>query len=49
MDNNFDYLSEENVVTITIIVYHYQNSEEYQQSLINELMRKDIGISHLIR
>jgi len=44
MDNNFDYLSDENLVTI-IIVYHYQNNEEYQQSLLNELKRRNIDIN----
>ncbi|MFY1048223.1 hypothetical protein [Chryseobacterium sp. GP-SGM7] len=44
MSNEFSYLSDGDLVDI-ILVYHYRNSEEYQQLLLNELKRRDVDIN----
>lgn len=46
MSNEFSYLSDDDLVDV-ILVYHYRNSEEYQQSLLNDLKRRNIDINLL--
>ena len=46
MNSEFSYLSDDDLVDM-ILVYHYRNSEEYQQSLLDELKRRNIDINLL--